>query len=186
MAALLVGHEVSTWLIRTVKALTASEVPVIGNPNTGVVPSVEAIWTFEVKTPLLVGWNPTWNVHEPPASTVAVEPHGREPALRFSENAGLEVAEKAMEDTLSGAVPVLRIVTSSGGTGVLPVVTLPKSKVAGRTCKAGLGPAGGAGVAPDEPPPPPPPPQPARTNPNTITAVKRATLVFMPASPFLK
>src|SRR5512140_2800256 len=98
VAAVLVGHDVSTWLIRTVRAFTASEVPSIRSPNTGVAPSLEVIWTFEVNAPLPEGWNATLKVHESPAATSrGAEAHGRVPPPRLRAKAGLEVAEKLID-----------------------------------------------------------------------------------------
>jgi hypothetical protein len=54
-----------------------------------------------------------------------------------------------MLETLKFAVPVLLTFTSRGA-GSLPMVTVPKSKLAGKTCAPGL-------VVEPSPPPPPPP-----------------------------
>src|SRR5512143_3526670 len=67
-----VGQEVATWLIRTVSALTASDVPEIGKPNVGDVGSFDTICTFAAEVPAPVGRNATRNVHDPPGATVGV------------------------------------------------------------------------------------------------------------------
>src|SRR5512141_633319 len=113
--------------MRTVSALTASDVPVMGSANARAVPSFQSICTLEANVPLPDGWNATRNVHESPAFTVGVpDPQAFAPVARSSLNAGLDVAVKPIALTRCAAAPVLRIVTSSGA-GVLLVVTLPKS-----------------------------------------------------------
>jgi hypothetical protein len=54
-------------------------------------------------------------------------------------------ARNEIAETFSAALPLFLIVTSSGA-GRLLVVTLPKSNVAGTTCRVGLVAGGGVGV----------------------------------------
>jgi hypothetical protein len=84
-------------------------------------------------------------VHDAAAANVGVaEPQGLVPPFKFNAN-GVPVAwSREIDETLTGAVPELEFaMVTSNGFGVLPAVTVPKSKVAGKTSND---PAGGGGV----------------------------------------
>lgn len=88
-------------------------------------------------------------MHEEVAARVGdAEPQGLEPPFKFNTN-GVPVAwSREIDETLTGAVPVLVFaMVTSNGAGVLPEVTLPKSKVAGKTSNEPAGGGGGAGTA---------------------------------------
>jgi hypothetical protein len=131
----------------TVKDVTASEAPAIGNPKLGDVGSFELICNVAANVPEVAGgWNMICTVHESPAATVGeTEAQGFDPRLAFNMKLGSAGARKEIAATLNAAVPLFLIVTSSGA-GRLLVVTLPKSNVAGTTWRVGLVTGGGVGV----------------------------------------
>jgi len=96
--------------------------------------------------PPVVGRKATCTVQDAAVASVGeLEPQGLDPPFNVNANGEPVGASREIDETLSCAVPVfVFVMVTSNGAGVLPGVTLPKSKAAGKTWIAGL-PAGGGG-----------------------------------------
>jgi hypothetical protein len=67
-------------LIRTVNAVIASDVPLIGSDAVGAFEAFDATCNVELKLPAVVGWKTTWTVQESAAAIVGVaDPQGLGP-----------------------------------------------------------------------------------------------------------
>jgi len=133
--------------MRKVHVFAASDVPEMPTETPPLV-AFESTCSVDVNVASLVALKATCTVHEVAAARVGdPEPQGLEPPFTFNANGEPVGASREIDETLTCAVPVFVFaMVTSNGAGVLPAVTLPKSKVAGRTCNEPAGGGGGAGA----------------------------------------
>jgi hypothetical protein len=119
----------------------------MGNVKTVPFEAFELTCSVDENVASLRGWKATCTVHEEAAGRVGdAEPQGLEPPFTINANGEPVGWSREIDETLTCAVPVLVFaMVTSNGVGVLPAVTLPKSKVAGRTCNEPAGGGGGGG-----------------------------------------
>ena len=66
------GQTLSSWLIRTVRLWTCSDVPEIGSETVGVFVAFDVTCSVDVNVPAVVGAKSTCTVHESAAAMVGV------------------------------------------------------------------------------------------------------------------
>jgi hypothetical protein len=134
--------------MRKVHVFTISDVPVMPTETLPLV-AFESTCNVDVNVASLVALKATCTVHEVAAARVGdPEPQGLEPPFTFNANGEPVGASREIDETLTcDVLVVVFAMVTSNGAGVLPEVTLPKSKVAGKTCSVPAGGGGGGGVA---------------------------------------